>query len=58
MKIFMIANHYNLVNQGTELSFDRITDKTIPMYWATIIYFTKSDTAKNVFDLVSHIKKL
>ena len=54
---FMIANHYNLVNQGTELSFDRVSDKTIPMYWATIIYFTKSDTAKNVFDLVSHIKE-
>ena len=53
----MIANHYNLVNQGTELSFDRVSDKTIPMYWATIIYFTKSDTAKNVFDLVSHIKE-
>ena len=54
---FMIANHYNLVNQGEELSFNRISDKTIPMYWATILYFTKSDTAKTVFDLVSHIKE-
>ena len=54
---FMIANHYNLVNQGTEPSFDRVSDKTIPMYWATILYFTKSNTAKTVFDLVSHIKE-
>jgi hypothetical protein len=54
---FMIANHYNLVNQGTELSFDRVSDKTIPMYWATILYFTKSNTAKTVFDLVEHIKE-
>ena len=54
---FMIADHYNLVNQGIEPSFDRVSDKTIPMYWATILYFTKSNTAKTVFDLVSHIKE-
>jgi hypothetical protein len=54
---FMIADHYNLVNQGTEPSFDRVSDKTIPMYWATILYFTKSNTAKTIFDLVGHIKE-
>jgi hypothetical protein len=54
---FMIANHYNLVNQGIESSFDNVSDKTIPMYWATILYFTKSDTAKTLFDLVGHIKE-
>jgi len=54
---FMIANHYNLVNNKTENSFNRISDKTISMYWATILYFTKSATAKTVFDLVSHIKE-
>jgi len=53
---FMIAKHHRLVNNNG-INFDRITDKSIPMYWATIIYFTKSDTAKNVFDLVSHIKE-
>ena len=54
---FMIADHYNLVNQGIEPSFDRVSDKNIPMYWATILYFTKSNTAKTVFDLVGHIKE-
>lgn len=54
---FMIANHYNLVKQGVEPSFNRVSDTTIPMYWATILYFTKSETAKTVFDLVSHIKE-
>ena len=54
---FMIADHYNLVNQSTEPSFDRVSDKTITMYWATILYFTKSNTAKTVFDLVGHIKE-
>jgi predicted nucleic acid-binding protein len=54
---FMIANHYNLVNQGIESSFNNVGDKTIPMYWATILYFTKSNTAKTLFDLVGHIKE-
>jgi len=53
---FMIANDYNLVNENTKINFDRVSDKTIPMYWATILYFTKSTTAKTVFDLVQHIK--
>ena len=53
---FMIAKHYELVNING-INFDRISDKTIPMYWATILYFTKSDTAKTVFDLVAHIKE-
>ena len=53
---FMIANHYNLINQGVEPSFDRVSNRSISMYWATILYFTKSNAAKTVFDLVSHIK--
>lgn len=53
---FMIAKDYNLVNENTKINFDRVSDKTVPMYWATILYFTKSPTAKKVFDLVQHIK--
>lgn len=29
---------------------------TIPMYWATMLYFRKSERAKLLFDLVEHIK--
>ena len=54
---FMIANDYNLVNENTKINFDRISDKSVPMYWATIIYFTKSHTSKTLFDLVKHIKE-
>jgi|TARA_R110002153_G_scaffold89891_4_gene219901 hypothetical protein len=53
---FMIAKHHELVNLNG-INFDRVGDKTIPMYWATILYFTKSNTAKTVFDLVAHIKE-
>jgi hypothetical protein len=55
---FMIAKDYHMVNtQKHYASLDRISDKSIPMYWATILYFTKSDTAKIVFDTVQHIKE-
>lgn len=54
---FMIAKEYNLVNANTKINFDRVSDKTIPMFWATILYFTKSNTAKTVFDLVQHVKE-
>ena len=53
---FMIAKHHRLVNNNG-IIFDKISDKSVPMYWATILYFTKSNTAKIVFDLVSHIKE-
>ena len=55
---FMIAKDYHMVNtQKHYASLDRISDKSIPMYWATILYFTKSTTAKTVFDTVQHIKE-
>lgn len=55
---FMIAKNYQLVNTSKVYkNFDRISDSSVPMYWATILYFTKSDTSKTVFDLVKHIKE-
>tara|TARA_B100001287_G_scaffold45673_1_gene34707 strand:+ start:38173 stop:39021 length:849 start_codon:yes stop_codon:yes gene_type:complete len=55
---FMIAKKYNLVNTNkVEPSFDKISDKSIPMFWATILYFEKSKQSKLIFDLVCHIKE-
>jgi hypothetical protein len=34
----------------------RIGATSIPMQWATVIYFTKSELAKSVFDFMSYIK--
>tara|TARA_E500000178_G_scaffold92858_1_gene91812 strand:- start:742 stop:1590 length:849 start_codon:yes stop_codon:yes gene_type:complete len=55
---FMIAKDYNLVNQNKlHPDLDRISDTTIPMYWATILYFTKSKTSETIFNFVQHIKE-
>jgi hypothetical protein len=54
---FMIAKQHNVISSILNGVFDRVSDTTIPMYWGTILYFTKSNTAKTVFDLVGHIKE-
>lgn len=36
--------------------FDFITDTSIPMWWATVFCFRKSDNSKLFFDLIKHIK--
>jgi len=30
---------------------------SIPMYWATVVYFDRSEFSKNYFDVVNHIKE-
>lgn len=55
---FMIAKDYDLINTHKQQpSFDRVSYHTVPMYWATILYFTKSDTSEHIFNLVKHIKE-
>ena len=34
----------------------RLDDMGIPMYWATMVYFQKTERAKLLFDLVAHVK--
>lgn len=53
---FMIyKKFYDLGNRHLP-DLEMVSDKSIPMYWATVFYFDKSETSKMFFDLVSHIK--
>ena len=40
-----------------EREFDHIADYSIDFYWATVVFFRKTDTNKVFFDLVSHIRE-
>lgn len=53
---FMINYQYRDVagRHGGNISY--IDDFTIPMCWATVFYFKKSEFAENLFNLISHIK--
>jgi len=37
--------------------FDRCADASIDFYWATVIYFRKSEKAERLFELVTHIRE-
>jgi hypothetical protein len=41
---------------GSEKNLVRISDTSIPMQWATVIYFKKSDMANGIFSFMEHIK--
>ena len=53
---FMINYQYRDVagRHGGNISY--IDDFTIPMCWATVFYFRKSEFSENLFNLISHIK--
>lgn len=55
---FLIVKKFNDAGFDRDLSyFDRISDRSIEMYWATVFYFKKSDNVKMYFDLVKHIRE-
>jgi hypothetical protein len=52
----MINCKYRDVSERHKENIEYIDNFSIPMYWATVVYFKKSDFAENLFTLVSHIK--
>jgi hypothetical protein len=54
--ILMYKKSEYLGSTGTE-EFDRCADTSIDFYWATIIYFKKTQKAKVFFNLVKHIRE-
>jgi len=55
----LLINHkaVDLQNdQFGDIKDKRISDHGIPLYWATVVYFRKSEMAKIFFDLVDYIR--
>ena len=54
---FMINHEYkDISNPGTS-TLAYLDGNTLPMSWATVLYFKKSDYARNVFNMVQHIRE-
>ena len=54
---FLISKKFTDLKSSRQLqTLDTINDKSIDMYWATVFYFTKNQSNKILFDLISHIK--
>jgi len=55
---FMIYKKSSDISQArNEDEFEKIDDVSIDFYWATVVFFRKSETNKTFFDLVKHIEQ-
>mgnify|MGYP001201305154 CR=1 FL=1 len=56
---FLIYRHITDVNtdRPDEFRFNKISDRSVDMYWATVFYFKKTESMKLFFDLITHIKQ-
>jgi hypothetical protein len=52
----MINCKYRDVSERHKEHIEYLDNFSIPMYWATVFYFKKSDFAENLFTIISHIK--
>ena len=53
---FMINYDWQDINFDRKYKLDRVSPASITMYWATVVYFKKSDYAENFFNLCKHIR--
>lgn len=56
-KLMMYSNSMDVSGWRDESEFQYISETSIKFYWATCVYFTKSEVNKIFFDLVKHIKE-
>jgi hypothetical protein len=52
----MINSKFRDIADRHKVNIEYIDNFSIPMFWATIVYFKKSEYAENLFTLVNHIK--
>lgn len=55
---FLIYRHITDVNMDRpdEHRFNKISDRSVDMYWATVFYFKKTQGMKMFFELINHIR--
>lgn len=53
----LFKDSYDISKTRSEVEFQHISDYSIDFYWATVVFFRKTETNKVFFDLVKHIKK-
>ena len=56
-ELAMYSESLDLCSHRTNEEFKRISDTSVQFYWATVVYFTKTEKSKIFFDLVQHIEE-
>lgn len=55
--LMVYKNSYDLSNVRDTFEFKYLNDKGIDFYWATVVYFKKSEKSEIFFNLVNHIEE-
>lgn len=55
--IMMYSDSLDLCKHRKTKEFDFISDTSVKFYWATVVYFNKSEKSKLFFNLIKHIEE-
>lgn len=56
-ELMMNHNYRDVMSDRVFHGIDRLEQLGITMYWATVVYFRKTDYCKMFFDIVKHVKE-
>ena len=56
-ELMMNWKYQDIMYERKDPSLARLNDMGITMYWATVVYFRKTEYVENFFNIVSHVKK-
>ena len=57
LDFLIYKNAYDLANFRDYSEFDYVSDTSVDFYWATCVFFRKTDTNNIFFDLIKHIQE-
>ena len=55
-ELMMNWKYQDIMYERKDPSLARLNDMGITMYWATVVYFRKTEYVENFFNIVSHVK--
>lgn len=55
--LMLFKDSYDIAKSRNETEFRHISDYSVDFYWATVVFFRKTNLNKTFFNLVSHIKE-
>lgn len=54
--LMLYKKSYDVANVRNQLEFKNISNTSIDFYWATVVFFRKTQTNRAFFDLIKHIE--
>lgn len=55
--LMLFKDSYDIAKTRNETEFQHISDYSVDFYWATVVFFRKTELNKTFFSLISHIRE-